>query len=104
LGPAKTRLKELCRVINQSRVYSLSDHVSIQQLGAGEGAVVLFIDTGQLYTCNETTAAFLSVVDGERTFAHIVTDLEHRFEVSHEELAQDLWTLAMQLVEEGIIS
>jgi pyrroloquinoline quinone biosynthesis protein D len=97
------RLTEARRVINDTRVFSLSDRVSIQQLGGGEGAVVLFIDTGQLYTCNDTTAAFLSVVDGKRTFVQIVADLEHRFEVSREELCEDLTTLASQLIEERII-
>ena len=94
---------EVGRVIDHSRVFSLSDRVSIQQLGGGEGAVVLFIDTGQLYTCNDTTAAFLTVVDGKRTFQQIVSDLEDRFDVSHEELCEDLATLASQLIEEGII-
>jgi hypothetical protein len=90
-------------VIDGSRVLSLSSNVSFQKLGEGEGAVVLTIDSGQLHTCNDTTAAFLSVLDGSRTFDMAVIELERQFEVTHDELRADLSELAGRLLGEGII-
>ena len=89
--------------MESSRVFALSETISLQNLGESEGAVLLFIDTGQLYTCNDTTAAFLAAVDGKRTLAQIVAQLEDHFEVAHEELSKDLATLATELFKEGIL-
>ena len=55
-------------MIDGLKVFTLSPHVSFQKLGQGEGAVVLTLHSGQLHTCNDTTAAFLSALDGKRTF------------------------------------
>ena len=90
-------------MIDGSRLFSLSRKVSFQRLGDGEGAVLLAIDTGQLHTCNDTTAAFLTALDGTRTFDRVVAELEKEFEVGHEELRADLDALAARLVDEGII-
>jgi pyrroloquinoline quinone biosynthesis protein D len=90
-------------VINGLRVFSLSGNVSFQRLGKGEGAVVLAIDTGQLHTCNDTTAAFLAALDGKRTFDMVVAELEKEFEVEREELRADLAALAARLIDEGVI-
>lgn len=90
-------------MINGLRVFSLSHNVSFQRLGEGEGAVVLTLDTGQLHTCNDTTAAFLSVLDGTRTFDLAVAELEKQFDVEREELRTDLAVLAARLVDEGVI-
>ena len=59
-------------MIEESRVFKLSPTTTIQDLGDGEGAVILELDTGQLHTCNDTTATFLAHVDGSRTFADLV--------------------------------
>ena len=89
--------------MENSRVFALSENVSLQNLGENEGAVLLFIDTGQLYTCNDTTAAFLSEVDGKKTLAQIVARLGDDFDVARDELEEDIVALAAQLVREGII-
>jgi coenzyme PQQ synthesis protein D (PqqD) len=90
-------------VIDGLRVFSLSRNVSFQTLGEGEGAVVLTINTGQLHTCNDTTAAFLSALDGRRTFDMVVVELENMFEVEPKELRADLAALAVRLIGEGVI-
>lgn len=90
-------------MIENSSVVALSDGVSYQPLGDGEGAVVLIIESGQLFTCNDTTSAFLSVVDGQKTFGDVVKSLLETFDVSADELRSDLSALAMQLEQEGIV-
>lgn len=82
---------------------SLSDGVSYQQLGEGEGAVVLLVDSGQLYTCNDTTSAFLASIDGQRSFGDIVSRMLEAFDVSPDTLRNDLAALARELHQEGII-
>ena len=90
-------------MIQDSSVLALSDGVSYQPLGDGEGAVVLLIESGQLFTCNDTTSAFLAAVDGQRTFRDVVRSLLETFEVAEERLRNDLAALAEQLRQEGIV-
>jgi pyrroloquinoline quinone biosynthesis protein D len=89
--------------MNGVRIFSLSPKVSFQALGQGEGAVVLTLESGQLYTCNDTTTAFLSALDGKRTFDTVTGVLEDEFEVDREELRADLTALATHLLDEGVI-
>jgi coenzyme PQQ synthesis protein D (PqqD) len=90
-------------MIADTTVFALGEGISYQPLGAGEGAVVLTVSSGQLYTCNDTTAAFLDLVDGSRTFVDLVDGLHETFEVPHAELQRDLGALAADLMAEGII-
>lgn len=90
-------------MIQDSSVLSLAEGVSYQPLGDGEGAVVLIIESGQLFTCNDTTSAFLAAVDGQRPFSDVVVHLLDAFDVSKDELRSDLSMLAEQLRQEGII-
>jgi pyrroloquinoline quinone biosynthesis protein D len=90
-------------MVNDTTVFALADGVSYQPLGAGEGAVVLTVGSGQLYTCNDTTAAFLGEVDGQRTFGEVVEDLHRIFEVPRDALHHDLAELAGTLLTEGIV-
>jgi Coenzyme PQQ synthesis protein D (PqqD) len=88
-------------VIDETAVFSLTDKASFQALG--EGAVILMIDTGQIYTCNETTEAFLKVIDGQRDLASILDLLLTEFDADRETLASDFAELAQELQDEGII-
>ena len=90
-------------MIQDSSVVCLSDGVTYQPLGDGEGAVVLIVDSGQLFTCNDTTSAFLAAVDGQRSFGDVVSSLLGTFDVAHDELRNDLASLAVELQEEGIV-
>jgi hypothetical protein len=90
-------------VLTDSKVLALREGVSFQPLGNADGAILLIIETGQLYTCNITTARFLSAVDGVRNFAQVVDEVSGDFEVSREELHQDLSQIAAELVSEGLL-
>jgi pyrroloquinoline quinone biosynthesis protein D len=87
--------------IDGTTVLSMSDNASFQSLG--EGAVVLLIDSGQLYTCNETTEAFLKLVDGTRRFEAIIDALLTEFDVEPGAAMCDFMEIAEQLMAEGII-
>jgi pyrroloquinoline quinone biosynthesis protein D len=87
--------------INEATVFSLAPNASFQALG--EGAVILLIDSGQLYTCNETTEAFLKRVDGQRNFGAILSLLMAEFAVDRETLGHDFLLIADQLRSEGIV-
>lgn len=91
-------------VIQDTNVLSLADGISFQPLGVGEGGVVLKVGSGQLFTCNDTTSAFLTAVDGRRSFADLVQAVLDEFEVSEVALRTDLCALADELREQGIVS
>jgi hypothetical protein len=81
----------------------LAQDVSYQSLGPGERTVLLSLTSGYLYTCNETTAAFLDALDGSRSFGQVVGLVLEQFEVSREELQADLTDLVSELMAEGLI-
>lgn len=83
-------------------VLRLGDDTSVQHVG--DGAVVLLARSGQLYTCNDTTEAFLGKVDGARSLDQIVGLLSQEFEVDQDTLDQDMAALAEELVAEGILA
>ena len=80
----------------------MADDASVQHVG--DGAVVLLARSGQLYTCNDTTEAFLDKVDGARSLDQIVDLLSDEFELDRATLEQDRAELAAELVTEGILA
>jgi pyrroloquinoline quinone biosynthesis protein D len=82
-------------------VLSLTSDASVQTMG--DGAVILLAGSGQLYTCNETTEAFIRKVDGQRNLGAIVSLLCEEFDVEPSVAAGDFRLLAGQLVAEGIL-
>jgi len=82
-------------------VFAFSPVASFQAVG--DGAVVLLADSGQLYSCNDTSEAFLRKVDGKRKLSEIIDLLAEEYEVSRDVLSADLTELAQSLAEEGII-
>lgn len=88
--------------IEAHTVLSLSEHFSIQPVD--DGAVILLADSGQLYTCNETTEAFLAKVDGRRRFDEILALFVAEFEVEPALAQADLARLAEGLLEEGVLT
>lgn len=83
-------------------VLRMAEDASVQHVG--DGAVVLLAKSGQLYTCNGTTEAFLDKVDGRRDLEAIVALLASEFEVDERELREDMAALAAELVSEGILA
>jgi len=88
--------------IGSESVLRMADDASVQHVG--DGAVVLLARSGQLYTCNDTTEAFLDKVDGSRNLDQIVDLLSEEFEIDKATLDQDMAELAAELVAEGILA
>ncbi|TPL84289.1 PqqD family protein [Mesorhizobium sp. B2-3-12] len=88
--------------IASGTVLRLADDASVQHVG--DGAVVLLARSGQLYTCNGTTEAFLDKVDGARSLSQIVGLLCEEFEIDKGTLDEDMAALATELVSEGILA
>lgn len=83
------------------QVLAFSPVASFQSVG--DGAVVLLADSGQLYSCNGTSEAFLRHVDGKRSLSEIVDLLTQEYEVERDVLEADLAELAESLKQEGVI-
>jgi pyrroloquinoline quinone biosynthesis protein D len=81
----------------------LAGDVTFQSLGPGEETVVLSLNSGYLYTCNETTDAFLRKLDGRRPLAMVIDQLFDEFQVPREALSADMTELAAKLLEEKLI-
>lgn len=90
-------------MIEGGRIFSLAKAVSFQNMGDGEGAVVLQLSSGQLHVCNDTASEFLTVLDGKRTFDMAVGALEEKFDVDPAVLRVDLSELAERMLEQGVI-
>jgi pyrroloquinoline quinone biosynthesis protein D len=84
--------------------FRIAPNVTFRSLGDGQGAVVVETKSGQLYTCNDTTTAFLDSVDGSRSLAEIVDRLHAMFDVDRDTLETDLRSIATDLVDNGLIA
>ncbi|MDK1032189.1 MAG: PqqD family protein [Planctomycetia bacterium] len=83
---------------------SLADDVAYQSMGTGQETALLSLNSGYLFTCNETSAAFVSALDGKRTLGEVVDILFQRFDVSREKLCGDLKALAERLIHEELVT
>jgi len=84
--------------------FKVCDGVTYQSMGPDAETVLLSLDSGYLFTCNDTAAAFLDALDGRRTFAQIVDLLVGEYQVEPEEFRRDLSELAGHLLQEDLIS
>jgi pyrroloquinoline quinone biosynthesis protein D len=91
-------------MLGETTILSLTPAATFQPLGENEGAVVLMTDSGQLFTCNDTTVALLQALDGVRSFGSIVDELLDEFDVERDVLAADLSKLVGELEREGIVA
>jgi hypothetical protein len=82
-------------------VFALSPVASFQSVG--DGAVVLLADSGQLYSCNDTSEAFLRHVDGKRSLGEIIDLLAEEYDAERDVLEADFAELAESLRQEGVI-
>ena len=89
--------------LSQHARLKLANDVTFQSLGPGEETVVLSLNSGYLYTGNETTEAFLRKLDGRRPLAAVIDLLFDEFQVSREALSADVTELAAKLLEERLI-
>lgn len=88
--------------ITEATVFALSPVASFQSLGSD--AIILMADSGQLYSCNHITEAFLKAVDGVRSMGEIIDAVLPEFEVDRETLRSDFFALASDLSTEGIVT
>ncbi len=89
--------------IADSTILSLAETVRLQSLGAGEGAVILRLTDGQLYSCNDTVVSFVEAMDGNRNFGQLVDSVLAEYEVERDALRADLLAIADELMAEGVI-
>jgi pyrroloquinoline quinone biosynthesis protein D len=89
--------------LSQNARLKLANDVTFQSLGPGEETVVLSLNSGYLYTCNETTDAFLQRLDGRRPLAAVIDLLFNEFQVPRETLIKDMTKLAVELLGEKLI-
>ena len=89
--------------LSQNARLKLANDVTFQSLGPGEETVVLSLNSGYLFTCNETTDAFLRKLDGRRPLAAVIDLLFDEFQVPREVLSMDMTELAAKLLEEKLI-
>lgn len=82
-------------------VFALAPNTSFQLLE--DGAVILDGASGQLYSCNEVTSAFLKRVDGRASLEDIAAHILAEFDVDAETARDDLVDIARKLHEEKLI-
>ena len=87
--------------MNPLCVLKLDSNCTLQSVD--DGAVLLRLSDGQIYSCNETTQCFLGLVDGERNFSEIVHAFRQEYAVDEATAIQDLSSLANQMLAEGVI-
>jgi hypothetical protein len=89
--------------ISRSTRLAIAKHVALQSLGAEEGGVLLNLESGEMYTVNETTLAFLEALNGKHTIGAIADRLVGVFEVEVDVLQSDLVDVAKDLVGESLL-
>jgi hypothetical protein len=90
-------------MITLESVLELPPATACQSLGVGQDSVILSMDSGYLYTGNQTTHAFLNALDGRRTLGQVADVLAGQFDVRLERLQADLLALAGRLLDERLI-
>ena len=82
-------------------VYKLAEGVSFETVS--DGSVVLVFRSGQLYTCNETSTAFLVELDGKQTVGQVAAAMALRFDAAPEDILVDIGAISAEMLSEGII-
>lgn len=90
-------------MIEDSARLALAPKIAMRQMGETQGAVMVRFSDGQLYSCNDVTAAFLAALDGRRSLAEVTDLLLEDFDVDRGRLAADLADIAERLVSEGLV-
>jgi hypothetical protein len=93
----------MSETLQPSSILNLAPKVAMQTLGANEGGVLLRLDSGEMYSVNDTTLDFLRRLDGIRTIASIVDELTAFIEVDAAVLTADLIEVAGELRKESLV-
>jgi coenzyme PQQ synthesis protein D (PqqD) len=89
-------------VVLSSRL-KLASKVTLKAMGQNEGGVLLKLDSGEMYTINDTTVAFLETLDGTVSLAESVDRLHVIFDVDRETLETDLKSIASELMDQNLV-
>lgn len=82
----------------------ISRDAVFQSLGSGQDTVLICLGSGYVYTCNDTTTAFLEALDGKRSLGEVVELMERSFDVSRARLLEDIRVIAERMLSEGLIT
>ncbi|MGE0844780.1 MAG: PqqD family protein [Flavobacteriaceae bacterium] len=84
-------------------VIELLPSVSHQVLGRDQGGVVVQLESGDIFSVNDTAADFLKAADGERTIADIAAMLAETYDAPAETIAADLVEITEGLIAEKVV-
>jgi pyrroloquinoline quinone biosynthesis protein D len=84
-------------------VLRLGEKVSLQPLGEGEGGVILRLDSGELFTVNDTALSFVAALDGSRSVEATVALIADEYDVDRETLTRDLIEAATDLLTAELV-
>jgi hypothetical protein len=90
-------------MISPQTCLKVADDVTFQSMGPGQDAVVLALRSGNLFTCNQTAAAFLKALDGRRTIEQACDVVHRQFEVEPQRLRADMLELAGQMLASDLL-
>lgn len=88
--------------IDGSAVPALAEIAEVQPFD--DGGVILNTVTGQLYSCNHVTMAFLEQVDGTKTIDAIAAAVAGIYDVSSDEVGRDLIEISAELAGENLLT
>jgi hypothetical protein len=83
------------------KVWKVNGEVRFRRLF--DEAVLIHQEKAEAMVLNDTAISFLEGCDGERSVGEIIAGMVDEFDVSAEQLAEDLGSFIEQLAAEGII-
>jgi pyrroloquinoline quinone biosynthesis protein D len=89
--------------VTVSTVLRLAEKVSLQPLGEGEGGVILRLDSGELFTVNDSALSFVAALDGNRSLEGTVALIADEYDVDRETLTRDLIEIAADLLAAELV-
>lgn len=88
--------------IDGNTVLSIAEVAEVQPFD--DGAVVLNIDTGQLYTCNHVAMKYLALLDGHKTIDTLAETVAEEYSIPVSEVRNDLIEISGEMVGESLLS
>ena len=76
---------------------------TLKHLGENEGGVLLKLDSGEMFTVNDTTVALLGELNGSNSLSDIAKRLSETFDVEMATLESDLVEIADDLMDQQLI-
>lgn len=80
-----------------------NSRVAHHELGQGQGGVLLHLDTGAYHGVNEVGFLVWQLLDGEKTFAELISGLKERLEEPPPTLAEEIAAFVMDLGDRDLL-